>query len=63
MKIQKMISLLMVAAMVAPQPLALAQNAPAAVAPATTAAPVTQAAVATDNDLPIAPAPLVKVRV
>ena len=63
MKIQKIVSLLMVAAMVAPQPLALAQNALAAAAPATTAAPVTQAAVATDNDLPIAPDPLVKVRV
>ena len=59
MKIQKIISLWIVAVMVGWQPLALAQNAPAAAAPATTAAPVTQAAVATDNDLPIAPEPLV----
>ena len=64
MKIQKIISLWIVAVMVGWQPLALAQNAPAAAAPpATTAAPVTQAAVATTNDLPIVPDPLVKVRV
>ena len=69
MKIQKIISLGIVAVMVGWQPLALAQNAlaaaapPAAAAPATTAAPVTQATVASNYDLPIAPDPLVKVRV
>ena len=62
MKIQKIISLGIVAVMVGWQPLALAQNAPAAVA-GSSVAPVTQAAVATTNDLPIAPDPLVKVRV
>ncbi|PYX78010.1 MAG: hypothetical protein DMG66_06330, partial [Acidobacteria bacterium] len=62
MKIQKIISLWIVAVMVGWQPLALAQDAPAAAAAATTA-PVTQAAVASNNDLPIAPDPLVKVRV
>ena len=62
MKIQKIISLWIVAVMVGWQPLALAQNAPAAVA-GSSVAPVTQAAVATTNDLPIAPDPLVKVRV
>ena len=62
MKIQKIISLGIVAVMVGWQPLALAQDAPTAAAAATTA-PVTQAAVASNNDLPIAPDPLVKVRV
>ena len=62
MKIQKIISLGIVAVMVGWQPLALAQDAPTAAAAATTA-PVTQAAVASNNDLPIAPEPLVKVRV
>ena len=62
MKIQKIISLGIVAVMVGWQPLALAQNAPAAVA-GSSVAPVTQAAVATTTDLPIVPEPLVKVRV
>jgi len=62
MKIQKIISLWIVAVMVGWQPLALAQNAPAAVA-GSSVAPVTQAAVATTTDLPIVPDPLVKVRV